>query len=268
MTQTLTKKDLWLRLNGYHFNHLVPPHLSERVAEAFGGVDASTKAFAHKLTRKLGWTIDLALRAIAEYKKYVYLGMVSDFSVTPSKIIDQVWHEHLLFTRAYANFCQEILCRDFDHNPELVPADDQTGVFQAQYLATLNLYRKEFGIEPPPDIWSVPKFKTESLKKDSYEPRKKIRENDDRAVYNNDDTPLYMFFDGPGSHSHGHQEFGGFSGGSSGGAGAGASWNEPSHSHSDDHGSHDSGGHGDSGSSDGGGSSCSSGCGGGGCGGG
>ena len=27
------------------------------------------------------------------------------FGVTPSKVIDQVWHEHILFSRAYRDFC-------------------------------------------------------------------------------------------------------------------------------------------------------------------
>ena len=35
----------------------------------------------------------LSLRAIKEYKKFIYLGAAGDFIVTPSKIIDQVWHE-------------------------------------------------------------------------------------------------------------------------------------------------------------------------------
>jgi hypothetical protein len=40
----MNKKDLWLRLKVYHFNHLVPPHLWIKVTAAFGGEDASTKA--------------------------------------------------------------------------------------------------------------------------------------------------------------------------------------------------------------------------------
>ena len=91
--QTMDKKDLWLRLKAYYFNHLVPPHLWVKITAAFGGEDASTKAFADKIARKLQWKHRFALRAIREYKKFIYLGAVSDFVVTPSKIIDQVWHE-------------------------------------------------------------------------------------------------------------------------------------------------------------------------------
>jgi hypothetical protein len=253
-----SKKDLWLRLKEYHFDHLVPPTFWQQIMDAFGGEDAPTKAFADKLARKLGWSTSFARRAIAEYRRFVYLGMVSPFSVTPSKVIDQVWHEHQLFTEAYRKFCAEVLGRHFDHTPELVPIDDQTAVFQAQYRDTLELYRREFDQEPPHDIWLTPKFNPDAVKKGFYEPRRK-HTSSETFVYS--DVPLYTFF-GSGSDVAGEPgAFAGVDGGESGGAGGGASW-----SGSGDSSSGDSGGGSDGGG--GGGSSCSSGCGGGGCGGG
>lgn len=262
----MAKKDLWLRLKHYHFDDLVPAHLADRVAAMFSGTDASTKAFASKLSRKLHWSPAFALRAIDEYKKFVYLGNVGTMSVTPSKVIDQVWHEHLLFSRGYRAFCRDVLGRDFDHNPELVPIDAQTGVFETQYLATLDAYRTEFNVDPPADIWDVAKFKRTS--KDTTASRKAKRSQPDRW---SDDTPLHMYFSGDGGGSGSSEampEFGG--GGGFSGAGAGRSWGDDtahSHSHSDStsHGHDSSSDSGDSGgSSDGGGSSCSSSCGGGG----
>ena len=155
----MDKKTLWLRLKTYEFDHLVPPSLWQRVVEAFGGADAATKAFADKLARKLGWSMPFALTAVAEYRKFVYLGMVSDFPVTPSKVIDQVWHEHQLFTQGYRNFCSEILGRHFDHHPELMPAAEQLATYQTQYLKTLALYRKEFNQDPPSRSGSYPSFR-------------------------------------------------------------------------------------------------------------
>ena len=81
----MNKKDLWLKLKDYHFDHLVPSHLWDYITENFSGVDESTKAFASKIARKLGWSNKFALKAITEYKKFVYLGIVSDFAVTPSR---------------------------------------------------------------------------------------------------------------------------------------------------------------------------------------
>src|SRR5215213_4394127 len=205
MLSTMNKKDLWLRLKAYHFNHLVPAHLWIKVTAAFGGEDASTKAFADKRTQK-----------------FIYLGAVSDFIVTPSKIIDQVWHEHLLFTKAYRDFCSYVLGFSFDHNPELIPMTDQTGTFNAQYLDTLELYKKEFGIDPREDIWSQPKFDKELVPRSGDRPKKKtaMAGGDSGPYYS--DTPLYTYFDfsDNGESIEAYPEFDGFGNGDGSGAGA------------------------------------------------
>ncbi len=249
-----SKKDLWLRLKRYQFEHLVPQNFWGQVVEAFGGADASTKAFANKLSRKLGWSKGFASRAIGEYRKFVYLGMVSPFNVTPSKILDQVWHEHQLFTQGYRNFCAEVLGRHFDHNPELLPLADQTGVYQAQYIDTLELYRSEFNQEPPDDIWLIPKFQPAAVKKRASRSR---RNDQADAVYG--DAPLCTYFE---SSSGGQSSaFDAFDGGQSGGGGSGASWTEAESSADSGAGADGDAGSGDSGGSSDGGSSCSSSCG-------
>ena len=253
---TKTKRDLWVSLHQYHFQHLVAPGLLGQVTALFGGADASAKAFANKLARKLGWTTDFALRSISEYKKFVFLGVVGDFNVTPSKVIDQVWHEHLLFTQAYPKFCDEVLGHYFHHNPELVADDSQTGVFQAQYHATLDLYRQEFNAEPPADIWNTPKFDKDALKKTQHPSRKRRADNSYGSSYGSD-APLWTHFSD--SHSDG-SGLAGFGGGESGGGGASAFWTESTSSAEADSNSSDSSS--DSGGDSG--SSCSSGCGGGG----
>ena len=64
------KKELWLRLRQYQFEDVVPTQLWDRVTEAFGGADASTRAFASKIARKHNWSTRYALRAIDEYRKF------------------------------------------------------------------------------------------------------------------------------------------------------------------------------------------------------
>ena len=155
----MSKRALWDRIHGYNFEHIVQPELRDKVSAMFGGADASTQAFASKLAVKLGWSRKFALRAIEEYKKFVYLGNIGVPNVTPSRVIDKVWHEHILFSRGYREFCRDVLQRDFDHNPELVPMAEQSDVFAQQYLDTLDAYRTEFNALPPADFWSVPKFR-------------------------------------------------------------------------------------------------------------
>lgn len=253
MKEKPNKKQLWLDLKAYHFDALVPEHMWDHVTAFFGGEDAATKAFAHKLSHKLNWETDFALRAIHEYKKFVYLGIISDFHVTPPKVIDQVWHEHILFTQGYRDFCENVIHYDFDHHPELLPHEEQTKKFRTQYRDTITLYQKEFNIDAPNEIWGNTKFG----KGHKFIPHKKKRVATSDTSFYDDNMPLYLMFDfSSGSSDSGFSsDFGGFGGGDTGGGGAGGSW-------SDGGDSNDSGGS-DSGGDSGGCSSGCSGCGGG-----
>jgi len=243
MSNTLTKtkmskRELWERIRNYKFNDLVPKSTLEDIIELLGGKNASVRAFANKIMKKHRLPRAFTFRAIEEYKKFVYLGVISDFIVTPSKYIDLIWHEHLLFSKAYREFCNEVIHYQFDHQPELVTTNDQTELFTIQYLETLDLYRKEFGMEPPENIWGTPKFDKERI----AETRSKKKSYDGSVGPDfSSDEPLFLHYDGNFDH-----EFSGFDGGDFGGAGAGGDWGGDSS--------------GDSGSC----SSCSGGCGGGG----
>ncbi len=184
------KRDLWLGLKAYRFENLVSPTLSSRISEVFGRQDASTLAFASKLARKYDWKPKFALRVVLEYKKFVFLGVTSQHSVTPSKIIDKVWHQHIEFTRGYREFCENVLGTNFDHTPELVPYDDQTAGFNAQYHETLERYRQEFRMEPPEDIWGTPKFNPRKVRADA-KPR---RHQQPAGADGGDELFLYQHF--------------------------------------------------------------------------
>ena len=108
--------------------------------------------FVDHLMRNNGWSHGFALRAIEEYKRFVFLAMVADHPVTPSDQIDQVWHLHLLYSDAYWNdFCPRVLGRPLHHQPARGGAE-QRQHFQLLYRATIASYRTYFG-DPPVDLW-------------------------------------------------------------------------------------------------------------------
>lgn len=246
------KKERWLRIKNYHFENLVASNIWHKISELFDGHDASTKAFASKIARKHKWHNRFALAAIGEYKKFVYLGIISDFQVTPSKVIDQVWHEHVLFSKAYREFCEEVIQYPFDHHPELMPNDAMTGIFYAQYLDTIELYKKEFGIDPPEQVWAIPKFETDPSLLHRYQSQKKKEyAGSSDSIYLYDSIPLVTYFNSE-LQIQGSADFPEFNDGDFGGGGAGDSWGS------------DGSDAGSSSGSDSSGSSCSSGCSGGG----
>ena len=108
--------------------------------------------FLDHLIRANGWSRPFGLRAIEEYRKFVFLALVADHQVTPSDQVDQVWHLHLLFSEAYWNdFCPRVLGRPLHHHPAK-GGQAERDRFHELYRATIRSYRQHFG-EPPADLW-------------------------------------------------------------------------------------------------------------------
>lgn len=109
--------------------------------------------FSKRLALEQGWTRRYAVRAIEEYKKFIFLVCTAGHPVTPSEHVDEVWHLHLIYTRSYWDeFCGQVLKRPVHHNPtEGGPSEDAR--YHEQYQKTLETYAKVFGMAPPEDIW-------------------------------------------------------------------------------------------------------------------
>ena len=109
--------------------------------------------FSDRLAKENGWSKCFALRAVDEYKKFMFLICITNQPLTPSGEIDQVWHLHLLYTRSYwKEFCTEVLKREVHHGPTR-GGPEERNKFNNWYSATLHHYRKNFNCEPPPDLW-------------------------------------------------------------------------------------------------------------------
>ena len=58
------KKELWLKIANYHFDHMAPSSIWDVLANMFDGKNPLTMAFADKLSRKLNWEKEFAMKAI------------------------------------------------------------------------------------------------------------------------------------------------------------------------------------------------------------
>jgi hypothetical protein len=115
--------------------------------------DPAGEPFLSRLMREHGWTEAFALRAIDEYKRFLYLAATGKPGLVPPKAVDQVWHLHLLYTRSYwDDLCRCILGRPLHHDPS-PGGHDAAREGRAGYERTLSNYRLAFG-EPPSDIWT------------------------------------------------------------------------------------------------------------------
>jgi hypothetical protein len=100
----------------------------------------------------LGWDqIDLME---AEYRKFLTLQLLHPGEdIVPCKIVDEMWHRHILDTAAYREDCDAIFGRFLDHFPYFGMRGEEDGqALEDAYAETLERYRAAFG-EPPVDTW-------------------------------------------------------------------------------------------------------------------
>lgn len=66
-----------------------------------------------------GWSMKKIKRAISYYRGFLFLcWKYPDESNVPNKEIDEVWHNHILFTKKYVRDCDDIFGRYVHHNPD------------------------------------------------------------------------------------------------------------------------------------------------------
>ncbi|MEE3371137.1 MAG: hypothetical protein VX346_17525 [Planctomycetota bacterium] len=79
---------------------------------------------------------------LCEVLRFLLLSCEHGRPLTPSHVVDLAWHEWILFTRAYTEFCQTQFGRYIHHTPGGESEDNLN-----RYQLTLQLYETRFG--PP-----------------------------------------------------------------------------------------------------------------------
>jgi hypothetical protein len=76
-----------------------------------------------------------------------------DAEIVPCKIVDEMWHQHILDTIAYRADCERIFGQFLDHFPYFgMRGPDDAEALADAYHATLEIYEKNFGT-PPDGTW-------------------------------------------------------------------------------------------------------------------
>lgn len=127
---------LWNKISAFDFNSPV-----------------SEYGFSTRLAKENFWTRNFTDRALSEYRKFMYLAATSEWMVSPSEIIDQVWHQHLVFTQSYAEFCS-LIGKSVQHIPSTQNKEESQKFIQAKER-TIKLYNETFGKQPE-EIWNYP----------------------------------------------------------------------------------------------------------------
>ena len=88
--------------------------------------------------------------AFEELLKYLFVNAKSEKKLTPSIRIDDIWHEFILFTKLYANFCEKEYGFFIHHRPG---GSEEENI--NQYKETLNELEKQFG-SLNEHFWPIP----------------------------------------------------------------------------------------------------------------
>ena len=136
--------------------HIMNPEhleLAQRIGAYQLDDPAAALTFSERLARDNGWTARFAQRAIQEYKRFAFLSVAAGHPVSPPDAVDQVWHEHMIYTESYwKDFCGTVLGKPLHHHPTRGGAEESVK-FAGWYAQTLLSYRNFFAEEPPADIW-------------------------------------------------------------------------------------------------------------------
>lgn len=89
-------------------------------------------------------------KAELEYRRFLHLKkLYPGVSMVPSKQVDQIWHAHILDTKAYREDCEKVFGRFIDHYPYfgIYGKEDYANLVSA-FDKTIALYEKHFGLYP------------------------------------------------------------------------------------------------------------------------
>lgn len=85
-----------------------------------------------------------------EYRRFLDLKKIYPaISFVPSKLVDKIWHAHILDTQAYREDCLAVFGKFIDHFPYFgIYGKDDYSNLQDAFKETISLYEKHFGPYP------------------------------------------------------------------------------------------------------------------------
>jgi len=89
-----------------------------------------------------------------EYRRFLALHLTyPEAEIVPCKLVDEIWHQHILDTIAYRADCDAIFGRFLDHYPYFgMQSEQEAQELNDAYVDTIEMYEREFGA-PPEGTW-------------------------------------------------------------------------------------------------------------------
>ncbi len=103
-----------------------------------------------------GFTPQMLARAELDYRRFLHLHILfPNVELVPTKMIDEVWHQHILDTNAYAEDCERIFGGFLHHYPYFgMGGEKDQESLQTCFEETQRIWVEEFG-EPMFELEAV-----------------------------------------------------------------------------------------------------------------
>lgn len=96
----------------------------------------------------LGWSLEQCESAEIEYKRYLHLCVKHGKGVVPNRIMDYMWHFHILDTIAYVKDCDKLFGGYMHHYPYFgMRGNNDAKDLENSFYKTKDLYFDSFGEE-------------------------------------------------------------------------------------------------------------------------
>jgi len=96
-----------------------------------------------------GWSQERADEAESQYRMFLKLcAMFPEVDVVPTGLIDEMWHQHILDTRAYAADCYAVFGKMLHHFPYFgLRGEEDAANLRRAFATTVALFSEHFGID-------------------------------------------------------------------------------------------------------------------------
>lgn len=92
------------------------------------------------------WEVDDAKYLEMLYKRFLWLMIkYPERSFVPTKVIDEFWHNHILYTKKYHHDCDSLAGKYLHHTPSDPEQEDESEELSTNFELTQKLYEQEFG---------------------------------------------------------------------------------------------------------------------------
>ena len=113
---------------------------------------------------------------LREYKRFLAIKVIAEdteapFSLSPSAMVDQVWHQHILHTKQYRLTCTQFGV-NIDHDP--AGAGDPEPVREKRLKMTKAFYKTVFNEDAPDKYWKMKEASDPVMLKNFNEDDKKL----------------------------------------------------------------------------------------------